>query len=99
MSARKLVVNDTQYMVLVSFKVRKGDDPSNGVWGGAGMYVHAGKSGWLEYGSDENPYVNEISIKLNIGDHHYEHGVNVGTHRGNQADNELNMNNTVIVTF
>ena len=73
----------------VEVVVRKGDEPGN-EWGRSGFLLHPRETHILDYGDTDNVYLDGYRIS---GDS-FGASASVGTTRGNELDNMLNMNNS-----
>lgn len=93
MAGRKLFVNKTGSDIRVTLFIRSSDNPVNSA-GTQAFQLRPSQQNWVDYGNDQNIYLNGISLVS------YFDGQVTGTqdfvvNRGSSLDNELNMNNRV----
>ena len=93
MAGRKLFVNNTGKDLQVTLFIRASENPVNSA-GTQAFRLSSSQQSWVNYGTDQNIYLNGISL---VG---YFNGQVAGTqdfvvNRGSSLDNELNMNNRV----
>lgn len=97
MNGTKLVVNNTDAQVNVSYIVREGGNPAH-VHGGGGAVIHANSQRPVHYGSEENPFLNSFTATSHRGDRTLSKSVSVDV-RSDGNDDEMNMHNTIVITL
>lgn len=96
MSGNKTLENRTGMDLSVVLTVRKGSDPSD-TWKTVSAGLGDGDSKTVDYGNDENPYLNGIEVNGVDGGELLSTRA-VTSQRGTEVDDGLNTNDTVVVT-
>ena len=97
MAGRKLFVNGTDKQLKVTLFIRLGDSPANSA-GTQSFNLSPRQQNWVDYGNTSNIYLNGLSV-LSIFDGQVEAEQQFVVNRGNNLDNQLNMNNVIQFLF
>ena len=65
MSGTKTIKNNSNVTISVVLRGRKGSDPSGGSLPPVSASIAPEKSATLQYGNDQNPYLNELQVEEN----------------------------------
>lgn len=96
MNGEKTLENRTGMDLSIVLTVRKGSDPSD-TWKTVSAGLGAGDSKRVDYGNEENPFLNGIEVS-GVGGGEIASTRNVTFQRGNEIDDGLNTNDTIVVT-
>ena len=92
--AYKFLQNRTGALLNLEVIPRIGDEPVNSGHP-IGVILHVGENLKIEYGDNENPYLNGVSISYNIADDSLVKFDRQVVTRGGAFDNTLNQNDTL----
>ena len=100
MSGSKVIQNNSSVAISVTIRGRKGSEPSGGSLPPVSASIAAHGSATLQYGNDQNPYINSIDVEENSNGSDIRAGF-ACTARGGAGtlDNLLNANSTVVVAY
>lgn len=95
----KRFINNTGYNLNVTLAVREGADPGPSVFT-RNFQMGVGGDQVYTYSDDSNPYLNGISVAASDTEQGTIVGADfIGSQRGTTIDNELNMNDTVLISL
>jgi len=91
MSGTKTLVNASPSTIQVTLVGRKGSDPNGGDLPPVTVKIPAGGQARVQYGNDQNPYLNAVAVQVADGDSRGDENLRV-TQRGGPGtlDNRLN---------
>ncbi|MBN3815428.1 hypothetical protein G3N57_01885 [Paraburkholderia sp. Se-20369] len=100
MSGTKTITNNSNVAISVVLRGRKGSDPSGGNLPPVSATIAPEKSVTLQYGNDQNPYLNELDVEENSNGADIRQSY-VTTSRGGPGtlDNLFNTNSTLTITY
>lgn len=100
MSGSKTIKNNSNVVVSVILRGRNGSDPSGGSLPPVSATIAPEKSVTLQYGNDQNPYLNELDVEENSGGSDIRQSY-VTTSRGGPGtlDNLFNTSSTLTIAF
>lgn len=100
MSGSKTIKNNSKVAISIILRGRNGSDPSGGSLPPVSATIAPEKSVTLQYGNDQNPYLNELNVEgiSNGSDIRQSY---VTTDRGGPGtlDNLLNTNSTLTIAY
>jgi hypothetical protein len=91
MSGTKTIVNSSRGVIEVTLIGRRGSDPSGGDLPPVTVKLHPGQKQTVQYGNDQNPYLNAVAMQAADPDANGQSQLRV-TQRGGAGtlDNRLN---------
>jgi len=100
MSGSKTVINKSSLPLRVTLVGRQGDTPNLSASNQGTAYIEAGKQAVISYGSDRNPYLNEIHLQFSDESSTIEQSLLV-SQRGNVGtlDNKFNANSVFELNY
>ncbi|HEX7682657.1 MAG TPA: hypothetical protein VF446_03825 [Trinickia sp.] len=100
MSGTKTIKNNSNVTISVVLRGRKGSDPSGGSLPPVSASIAPEKSATLQYGNDQNPYLNELQVEENSNGSDIRQTYTT-TSRGGPGtlDNLFNANSTLTITY
>ena len=97
-AASKLLVNNSDVIINVRLFPRIGAEPSDGQSKPVRVKVLPNASVLVNYGDDNNPFVNELFVKIHSGGAAVAQSFKVSI-RGSSLDNLFNTNNTFSLDY
>jgi len=97
MAGRKLFVNNSGQDLQVTLFIRMSENPANNA-GTKPFHLGRSQSTWVDYGDDQNIYLNGISI-VSVYQGQIQARQEFVITRGSDLDNQFNMNNCVSFGF
>lgn len=100
MSGTKTITNNSNVTISVILRGRNGSDPSGGNLPPVSATIAPEKSVTLQYGSAQNPYLNELDVEENSNGSDIRQSY-VTTSRGGPGtlDNLFNTNSTLSIAY
>jgi len=91
MSGTKTLINASPGTIEVTLVGRRGSDPSSGDLPPVTVKIAAGQRTTVQYGNDQNPYLNAVAVQVADADSNGQENLRV-TQRGGPGtlDNKLN---------
>jgi len=100
MSGTKTIHNQSSVALSVVLRGRNGSDPSGGSLPPVSGHVSAGQSITLQYGNDQNPYLNSLVVEESSNGSDLVQTFSAIARGGpGTLDNLFNVNSTLVVTY